>query len=513
MLSSDAFEGRLPGTAGEEKTVAYLIAQFKRIGLAPGNPDGSYLQQVPLIGIQGTPVMSLRVAGQPLAMQWPSDFVATTARTVPKLAITDSPLVFVGYGVQAPEYGWDDYKGLDAHGKTLVMLINDPPVEDPAHPGQLDARMFKGKAMTYYGRWTYKYEIGGKLGADGVLIVHETVPASYDWSVVAHSWSGEAFTLARANGNADRVAVQGWITVDKARALFAQAGQNFDALKAQARTREFRPVPLNASVSVSITNVLRPVSSRNVVALLPGTDRKLRGQFVLFTAHWDHFGRHSSDKGDEIFHGAVDNASGVAGVLEIAREFQQSHPRPARSILFMAVTAEEQGLLGSQYYAEHPLYSLDQTLADLNIDTVGTWGRTRDAQVIGYGQNTLEDDLARVLRAQQRTVVPDQKPEHGRYFRSDQFSFARVGVPGLYLQAGTDVRAKPAGWGERQYELFERERYHSPADQIYPDWDLRGAAEDLTALYRVGVMLSSVSKWPTWRADSEFRSIRAAAHQ
>jgi Zn-dependent M28 family amino/carboxypeptidase len=307
--------------------------------------------------------------------------------------------------------------------------------------------------------------------------------------------------------------VQGWITVDKARALFAQAGQNFDALKAQARTREFRPVPLNASVSVSITNVLRPVSSRNVVALLPGTDRKLRGQFVLFTAHWDHFGRHSSDKGDEIFHGAVDNASGVAGVLEIAREFQQSHPRPARSILFMAVTAEEQGLLGSQYYAEHPLYSLDQTLADLNIDTVGTWGRTRDAQVIGYGQNTLEDDLARVLRAQQRTVVPDQKPEHGRYFRSDQFSFARVGVPGLYLQAGTDVRAKPAGWGERQYELFERERYHSPADQIYPDWDLRGAAEDLTALYRVGVMLSSVSKWPTWRADSEFRSIRAAAHQ
>ena len=266
-------------------------------------------------------------------MQWPADFVATTRPSVPKVSITDSPLVFVGYGVQAPEYGWDDYKGLDAHGKTLVMLINDPPVEDPAHPGQLDERMFKGKAMTYYGRWTYKYEIGSRLGADGVLIVHETEPASYDWNVVAHSWSGEAFTLASANGNADHVAVQGWITLDKARALFAQAGQNFDALKAQARTREFRPVPLNASVSVGITNVLRPVQSRNVVALLPGTDPKLHAQYVIYTAHWDHFGRRSSAEGEQIFHGAVDNASSIASLLEIARQFHRgrSRCRSARS--------------------------------------------------------------------------------------------------------------------------------------------------------------------------------------
>ncbi len=516
MLSSDAFEGRLPGSAGEEKTVAYLIAQFKHIGLAPGNPDGSYVQQVPLVGIQGTPTMSLRAGGQTIAMQWPADFVATTARLVPQVAITDSPLVFVGYGVQAPEYGWDDYKGLDVHGKTLVMLINDPPVEDPAHPGQLDERMFKGKAMTYYGRWTYKYEIGAKLGADGVLIVHETVPASYDWNVVAHSWSGENFTLANANGNADRLAVQSWITLEKARALFAQAGQDFDALKAQARTRQFRPVALDASVSVSITNTLRPIQSRNVVALLPGTDPKLHGQFVIYSAHWDHFGRRSGAAGEQIFHGAVDNASGVAGVLEIARVFHESHPRPARSVLFLAVTGEEQGLLGSQYYAEHPLYPLDQTVADLNIDTVGTWGRTRDAQVIGYGQNTLEDDLARVLKAQQRVLVPDQKPEHGSYFRSDQFSFARVGVPGLYIESGIDVRGKPAGTGEREYELYESERYHSPADQVYPDWDLRGAAEDVTALYRVGVALAAGGKWPEWRVGSEFRSLRptaSSAHQ
>jgi Zn-dependent M28 family amino/carboxypeptidase len=510
MLSSDAFEGRLPGTAGEERTVAYLVAQFKHIGLAPGNPDGSYVQQVPLVGIAGTPVLSLEAGGHPIAMQWPADFVATTTRVVPKVSLSDSPLVFVGYGVQAPEYQWDDYKGLDAHGKTLVMLINDPPVEDPAHPGQLDERMFKGKAMTYYGRWTYKYEIGARLGADAVLIVHETQPAAYDWSVVAHSWTGEAFTLANANGNADHVAVQGWITVEKARALFAQSGQDFDALKAQARTREFRPVALNARLSVSITNVLRPVQSRNVVAMLPGTDPKLHAQYLIYTAHWDHFGRHEDPQGTQIFHGAVDNASGVASVLEIARLFHQNHPRPARSILFMAVTGEEQGLLGSQYYAAHPLYPLEQTLADLNLDALGTWGRTRDAQVIGYGENSLEDDLARVLKAQQRVVVPDQKPEQGRYFRSDQFSFARVGVPGLYFDAGTDVRGKPAGYGERQYERYESERYHSPADQVYPDWDLRGAAEDATALYRVGVALSAASRWPEWRADSEFRSLRTA---
>jgi Zn-dependent M28 family amino/carboxypeptidase len=510
MLSSDAFEGRLPGTSGEDKTVAYLLAQFKRIGLAPGNPDGTYLQNVALVGIAGTPVLSLQAAGQPIAMQWPADFVASTGRLVPKVSLSDSPLVFVGYGVQAPEYHWDDYKGLDAHGKTLVMLINDPPVEDPARPGQLDERMFKGRAMTYYGRWTYKYEIGARLGADAVLIVHETEPAAYDWSVVAHSWSGETFTLANASGNSDRVAVQGWITVEKARALFAQAGQDFDALKARARTREFRPVPLNASVSVSITNVLRPVQSRNVVALLPGTDPKLRGQYLIYTAHWDHLGRHESPQGTQIFHGAVDNASGVASMLEIARVFHQSHPRPARSILFMAVTGEEQGLLGSQYYAEHPLYPLNETLADLNLDVLGTWGRTRDAQVIGYGENSLEDDLARVLRSQQRVAVPDQKPEQGRYFRSDQFSFARVGVPGLYVDAGTDVRGKPAGYGEVESERYESERYHSPADQVYPDWDLRGAAEDATALYRVGVVLSSTSKWPEWRPDSEFRNLRSA---
>jgi Zn-dependent M28 family amino/carboxypeptidase len=510
-LASDDFEGRLPGTVGEAKSVAYITGQFKALGLEPGNPDGSFVQDVPLVGIEGKPIMSLTAGGKTIPMEWLHDFVANTTRVTPQVSLNDSPLVFVGYGVQASEYNWDDYKGLDAHGKTLVMLINDPPVPDPQHPGQLDPKLFKGKAMTYYGRWTYKYEIASKLGADGVLIVHETEPAAYDWNVVAHSWGGEMFGLANAAGNADRVAVQGWITLDKARALFTQAGQDFDALKAQARTREFKPVPLNASVSVSIQNTLREVHSRNVVARLPGSDPRLRKQWIIYTAHWDHFGRKHTDQGEQIFRGAVDNASGVAAVIEIARAFVHTRPRPKRSILFMAVTAEEQGLLGSEYYAEHPLYPLTATLADINIDVVGTWGRTRDVQVVGFGQNTLEDHLARVLGSEHRLLVPDRTPEKGSYFRSDQFSFARVGVPGLDLKAGIDVLGKPSGWGQSQYELYQRERYHSPADQVYPDWDLRGAAQDMSDLYRLGLALAATPQWPQWRADSEFRAIREAS--
>jgi Zn-dependent M28 family amino/carboxypeptidase len=509
VLSSDEFEGRLPGTAGEEKSVAYISDAFRKLGLSPGNPDGTYVQDVPLEGILGSPSMTLTAGGQSIAMQHRHDFVASTYRIVPQISITKSPLVFVGYGVQAPEYHWDDYKGLDCHGKTLVMLINDPPVEDPKHPGQLDDKVFKGKAMTYYGRWTYKFEMASKLGADGVLIVHETIPAAYDWSVVEHSWSGEAFVLSDANHNAGSVPVQGWITLDKAKALFAQSGQNFDALKAKAVTRAFKPVELNATVSVTIANQLREVHSHNVIARLPGSDPRLAKESIIYTAHWDHFGRNTSLSGDQVFHGAVDNGSGVASVLEIARLFSQTTPKPKRSILFMAVTAEEQGLLGSKYYAEHPLYPLNQTLADLNVDSVGTWGRTRDVQVVGFGQSSLDDDLARVLKAEHRTLVPDRTPEHGSYFRSDQFSFARVGVPGLFTEAGVDVIGKPAGFGESQRADFIEHKYHSPADRIYPDWDLSGAAQDMTDFYKVGLALSSATQWPQWRSNSEFRAIRA----
>ncbi len=508
VLSSDEYEGRLPGTVGEQKSIAYLSEQLKALGLAPGNPDGTYLQEVPMEGILGRSSLSLTAGGKPIAMRPGDDFVAHTERIVPQVSIKDSPLVFVGYGVQAPEYRWDDYKGLDAHGKTLVMLINDPPVQDPKHPGELDDAVFKGRAMTYYGRWTYKFEIASKLGADGVLIVHETKPAAYDWNVVQHSWGGEAFVLASQDGNAGRVPIQGWITLDKARELFAQAGEDFDQLKARAVTREFKPVALNATVSVDVQNTLREVRSHNVIARLPGSDPKLAGQTIIYTAHWDHFGRNPALAGDPIFHGAADNASGCASVLELARAFTHARPAPKRSILFMLVTGEEQGLLGSEYYAEHPLYPLNRTLADLNIDNVGTYGRTRDLQVIGYGQSSLDDDLARILKREGRVLVPDQEPEKGSYFRSDQFSFARMGVPGLFTRSGIDVIGKPAGYGQQQHDEYVAHRYHSPADRVYPDWDLRGAAEDMSDLYRVGLALASTTRWPQWRPDSEFRAIR-----
>jgi Zn-dependent M28 family amino/carboxypeptidase len=510
-LSSDEFEGRQPGTQGELKTVAYLTAQFQAMGLEPGNPDARYVQDVPLVGIQATSVLALTVAGRDLPLQPGTDYVATTTRFKPQVSINNSPLVFVGYGVQAPEYRWDDYKGLNAHGKTLVMLINDPPVADPAHPERLDEHRFKGAAMTYYGRWTYKYEIGSKLGADAVLIVHETVPAAYGWNVVQHSWSGEAFHLEEPNGNADHVAVQGWITLETARALFARAGKDFDALKAAAARADFRPVPLNARLSATVNCTLRKVQSQNVVARLPGSDPKLEPELVIYSAHWDHFGRDVGPEGERIFHGAADNGSGVAGLLEIARRFAATRPRPPRSLLFLAPTAEEQGLLGSQYYAEHPLYPLNRTLADINMDIVNLWGRTRDVQVVGYGESTLEDRLAQVARSQQRALVPDTQPEKGRYYRSDQFSFAKVGVPGLNVVAGTEVLGKPAGFGLAKQNDYVAHDYHSPTDVIKPDWNLSGTVEDMNLLYELGREVASDPTWPQWREDSEFKAIRAAS--
>lgn len=508
VLSSDEFEGRLPATVGETKTVAYLTEQFKALGLQPGNPDGSFVQAVPLVGISGTPTLSIEVAGRELPMNFRTDYVATTSRSVPEVKIGDSQLVFVGYGVQAPEYSWDDYKGLDVRGKTLVMLVNDPAVPDPRQAGQLDNAFFKGTAMTYYGRWTYKYEIGSKLGADAVLIVHETEPAGYGWNVVEHSWTGEAFELAEADRNADRVPVQGWITLDKAKALFAQSGLDFDRLKTAAAKRDFKPVALDARLTANIRNQVREVQSQNVLARLPGSDPARANEYVIYTAHWDHLGKDTSLQGDQIHNGAVDNASGIAGLLEIAHAFTRTNPKPARSILFLAVTAEEQGLLGSKYYAEHPLYPLDKTLGNINMDSINVWGPTQDVQVVGYGQNTLEDQLGKVVKARQRVVVADTEPQKGRYFRSDQFSFAKVGVPGLYVKGGVDMRNKPPGWGQAKLDEYTAKNYHAPSDEIESDWDLRGAVEDMQMLYAVGQAVAGERTWPAWKTGSEFKKIR-----
>ena len=465
-LASDEYEGRLPGTRGEDLTVQYVTGQFKKLGLAPGNPDGSYVQAVALNGVRGTPKGSFTAGSHTITLEFPKDAVASSERFIPSVQVKDSDLIFVGYGVVAPEYHWDDYKGVDVRGKTLIMLVNDPPVVDPQDPSKLDDRMFKGRAMTYYGRWTYKFEIASEKGAAAAIIVHQTDPAGYPWTVVQNSWSGEKFDTSAPNKHMDRVAIESWITLDKARELFADSGQDFDAAFKSAARADFKPVALKAKANLQVTNVLREVSSYNVVARLEGSVAKRRDQFVVYTAHWDHFGRNPQLVGNQIFHGAADNASGVAGVLEIAKAYKELAQPPARSILFMCVTGEEQGLLGSKWYATHPLYPLEHTVAEINMDVLNLWGRTRDLTVAGMGQSTLEDTLSELAKARGRSVLPDQEPEKGHYYRSDHFEFAKVGVPAISYGGGYDYIGRPAGWGMKKHQDFVAHDYHKPTDEV-----------------------------------------------
>ena len=512
-LSSDAFEGRAPGSRGEQLTVAYLTEQFRKLGLAPGNPDGSYRQAVPLVGLKARQTATLVAGGQRMHMRFPQDYVAVTRRVQPTVSLKDSDLVFVGYGVVAPEYGWDDYKGVDVRGKTIVMLVNDPAVPDPHDPSKLDDSMFGGKAMTYYGRWTYKYEIATEKGAAAAIIVHETGPAGYPWEVVANSWGGENFDLDRADGNQGRVAVEGWITEERARTLFRLAGQSFDDLKKAAVRKDFHPVPLKAKLSVTIHNRIRRVKSTNVMAKVEGSDPALKDQYVVYTAHWDHFGRNPNLKGDQIFNGALDNASGVAGLLEIAGAYRSLPTPPRRSVLFIAVTAEEQGLLGSKWYAEHPLYPLAKTVGEINMDGLDVWGRTRDVSVVGKGQSTLEDVLADEVKAQGRVVIAETEPEKGHYYRSDHFEFAKVGVPALYAGEGDQFIGQSAGYGKEKRDAYVANDYHKVSDEIKPDWDLSGAVEDLQLLFRVGLDVADADRMPEWKQGSEFKARREAMLQ
>src|SRR5438477_2446673 len=380
VLSSDEFEGRAPGTKGEELSLKYISDQFRSIGLKPGNPDGSFTQEVPLAGIKSDPRMIFVVNGQSTELKYPDDFVASSARLQPEIKINNSDIVFVGYGIVAPEYGWDDYKDVDVRGKTILMLINDPPIPDPKDPSRLDEKMFKGKAMTYYGRWTYKYEIASQKGAAATVIIHETEPAAYPYSVVKSSWAKENYEIDNPNKNMEAVPVRSWITLDVAKRLLTDTGQDFDALKKSAITKEFRPVALNAKANIEIKQTLRSFKSRNVIGKLEGGDPKFSDEYVIYTAHWDHLGRHPGLQGDQIFNGAIDNASGVASVIQLGAAFTKLNPPPKRSVLFMTTTAEEAGLLGAKFYAEHPLYPLEKTLADINIDTVNAWGKTRDIE-------------------------------------------------------------------------------------------------------------------------------------
>jgi len=511
ILSSDEYEGRAPASKGEKLATHFIEAQFKQLGLEPGNPDGTYFQNVPMVGITADPATELVFAspasGKPVTLKYADDFVAWTKRVEPSVSV-DAEMVFVGYGIVAPEYKWDDYKGVDVKGKVLVMLINDPPVPDPQDPSQLDEKTFKGKAMTYYGRWTYKFEIAAEKGAAGCLIVHQTGPAGYPWGVVKSSNTGEQFSLVAADRGMSRSAVEGWMTQEKARELFAMTGRDFDTLEKAAVRRDFRPVDLGVKASLALKNRIRTIESKNVVARLEGSDPKLRDEYVIYTAHWDHLGIGPEINGDKIYHGALDNASGVAALLELGRAYQRLAPPPRRSILFLSVTAEEKGLLGSQYYAEHPLYPLAKTLAAINMDGLNPLGPTKDIEIIGLGQSTL-DDVAKAVAAEQgRVVKPDAEPEKGFYYRSDHFNFAKQGVPALDLDSGVDYIGKPPGWGMEMRDKFTAEDYHKPSDKVKPYWDLRGAVEDLELLGEVGYRVANAKTFPTWKTGSEFRAKR-----
>ena len=508
VLASDEFEGRGPGTPGEEKTVQYLTEQFKSMGMAPGNPNGTYLQDVPLVGFTTKPTISFAAGDQSIDFTFPNDAVVWSRLLQPSVTVVKSPVVFVGYGVVAPEYGWDDFKGVDVKGKTLLMLVNDPPVPDPNDPTKLDDKMFKGREMTYYGRWTYKYEIAAAKGAAAAIIVHQTGPAGYPWGVVMMSNARENFAIDPGKDLPSRAKVEGWVTLDNAKKMVTAAGADFDQLKASAVKRDFKPVPLDLLASFNVPSEIRRVASRNVVAKIEGSDPQLKDQYVIYTAHWDHLGKDPKLAGDQIYNGAVDNASGTAALLELARAFTTAKPK--RTVIFLAVTGEEKGLLGSKYYAEHPLYPLSKTLADINIDTVNVWGRTHDLGVVGKGQSTLEDLLATAVTAQGRTLKDDAEPDKGHYFRSDHFEFAKVGVPALYLDKGIDYVGKPKEFGRQKREEYVAHDYHQVSDEIKPGWDLSGAAEDIELLLTVGKRVADTDTWPTWKQGSEFKARRDA---
>jgi Zn-dependent M28 family amino/carboxypeptidase len=501
ILSSDEYEGRAPTTKGEDKAVAHIAQRFRQAGLQPGN-KGSWYQDVPMVEIASTP-SRLTVAGgpAPLAFDWRTDFVANTYQVTPRVELKDSEMVFVGYGINAPERGWNDYAGVDVRGKTVVILVNDPDWQDPDLEGP-----FNGKAMTYYGRWTYKYEEAARQGAAGALIVHDTERASYGWNVVQASWTGPQYNLDEPGGHMDQSKVIGWLTNPAAQRLLAASGQDLAALSAAAKRPGFRAVPLRTRASVSLANEIRRQSSRNVIGILPGAKRP--NEYVLYTAHWDHLGRCDPDPtGDDICNGAVDNASGTAGLIALA-EAHAKRGNAERSIIFLAVTGEESGLLGSTYYAEHPIYPTAQTAGGINMDSLSLAGDARDMVEIGGGKLELSAFLRRAAAAQGLTLKNEPTPQAGYYYRSDHFSLARQGVPMLYPKLGEDlVKGGPAA-GAAAAADYRAHRYHQPSDEYNPAWDWSGALHELRIFYQIGRELADSVEWPNWNPGDEFRAIR-----
>jgi len=500
-ISSDEFEGRAPASRGEDKTIEYIRNEFVKLGLKPGNGD-SYFQEVPMISITTSPETELVILGNGSAHSYSygRDCMVSTKRVTESISIENSDLVFAGYGTVAPEYDWNDYEGLDVRGKTVVILVNDPgfATQDPS--------LFNGNAMTYYGRWTYKYEEAARQGAEAALIIHETEPAGYPWEVVHNSWSGAQFNLIPEDNNMSRCAVEGWLTVESARSIFIQAGMDLEALKDAAAKPGFKAVPMGLKASVSLKNSIRRSRSHNVIGFLPGSDR--RDEFVFYMAHWDHLGMNPSLEGDQIYNGALDNATGVAGLIELAKAFKKLPSQQGRSVAFLAVTAEEQGLLGSEYYASHPLYPPAKTVAAVNMDGLNIYGRMKDVTVIGYGNSDLDGYVESAAALQGRTVRPDPEPEKGHFYRADHFSFAKQGVPALYVTEGRDHIEYGEQWTQEQMDSYNANHYHKPSDEYDPNWDLSGMVEDLQLLFTVGHRLATEDTFPNWTEGTEFRARR-----
>lgn len=496
-LSSDAFEGRKPGTAGERKTVDYLIAEFKKLGLQPGN-RGAWTQEVPIVEITAGSDAQLRLGDASLA--YGKDMVVWTKRVVPEVSLQDSPLVFVGHGVVAPEAGWNDYAGVDMRGKTAVILINDPGFATG------DEALFRGRAMTYYGRWTYKFEEAARQGAAAAIIIHDDEPAAYPWDTVQNSWMGPQLDTASPDGNAGRIALEGWITRAAGEALLQADGLRYADLVQAASRPGFKPIELRQRASGALRNAIRRASSANVLAMLPGSKRP--DEVVVYMAHWDHLGRSLGRSGDNIFNGALDNASGTAGLLAIAKAFVEAPRRPERSVVFLGLTLEESGLLGSAYYAADPVFPLRKTVAALNMDAMSWGGPTRDISVIGYGASELEDYLAAAAKTQDRYLRQEPTPEKGFFYRSDHFNFAKAGVPALYFKMGVEDREKGVEWAKAQQAEYTLRDYHKPSDEWRPGTDLRGSLEDLALLFAVGERLAREKRFPNWYPQSEFRAAR-----
>lgn len=504
VLASDEFEGRAPGSPGEDKTVAYLQAQFERMGLKPGN-HGEWTQVVPMTETTAddSAVLHIDVQGKPHALKFGDDMVIGTRSGQKHVEVKDSDVVFVGYGVDAPERGWNDYAGLDVKGKTVVILVNDPGF----HAN--DASLFEGRRMTYYGRWTYKFEEAARKGAAAALIVHDDAGASYGWDVVRGSWSGAQFDLRASDDPAPRLPVQGWITGARAKALFADAGLDFDRLRAAANKPGFKAVPLEAKASVTLDSTVSEKSSRNVVAMVPGTERP--DEAIVYLAHWDHLGKHADEAGDNIYNGAIDNATGVAGILEIAEMFAKQPAK--RTVVFLPVTLEESGLLGSKYYVAHPAVPLAQTVAAINLDAMSTYGPAKDMVVTGLGNSELDDVLKAITDKQGRVLHEEATPESGFYFRSDHFNFAKGGVPALYAEGGEDLVDGGSAAGRKASEDYTANRYHKPADEFDPNWNLEGTMQDLDTLYQVGRTVADGDSWPQWREGNPFRAVREASRK